>query len=141
MREPILFISPAGKTAGDSFSGTNVATSGNGVSFRCRTLPVEWLPQSGHNMLRYDGFTEAKTENVRKHRKKRFSKKEKIICEKWRKRVDKREKKVVIYASTRKKAHKRTAGNEPKREVKKVLKKNLKNFRKTLDKGKLNVVR
>ena len=51
------------------------------------------------------------------------SKKEKIICEKWRKRVDKREKKVVIYASTRKKAHKRTAGNEPKREGKKVLKK------------------
>ena len=69
------------------------------------------------------------------------SKKEKIICEKWRKRVDKREKKVVIYASTRKKAHKRTAGNEQEREGKKVLKKNLKNFRKTLDKGKLNVVR
>ena len=92
-------------------------------------------------MLRYDGFTETKTENVRKHRKKRFSKKEKIICEKWRKRVDKREKKVVIYASTRKKAHKRTARNMPEREVKKVLKKNLKNFRKTLDKGKLNVVR
>ncbi len=77
-------------------------------------------------MLRYDGFTEAKTENVRKHRKKRFSKKEKIICKKWRKRVDKREKKVVIYASTRKKAHKRTAGDMQEREGKKVLKKNFK---------------
>mgnify|MGYP005794024373 CR=1 FL=1 len=75
-------------------------------------------------MLWCGGVVKAETENFRKHRRKRFSKKEKIICEKCRKRVDKRGKKVVIYASTRKKAHERTAGRRQEREVEKGFEKN-----------------